>query len=199
MRINATSAGVILMLVCLLSVNAAEGTNTPSAKSRSYTLAPSDLVHVKVYQEDDLESKLRIGKDGTITFPLIGVVEIGGKTLDEAGALIGERLAKDYLVNPQVTLSVAEYSKRRFTVLGQVQKPGTFEIPNEESMTLHQAIAMAGGFTRLANRGAVSVSRRVGTRTIVHTIDAKSVVNGSNARPFEVVAEDTITVPERLF
>src|SRR5262249_18401978 len=88
----------------------------PSTQS-SYVLCASDVVQVKVYQEDDLESKLRISRDGTTTFPLIGVINLGGKTVEQAAALIRDALAKDYLVNPQVTVTVLEYAKRRFTVL----------------------------------------------------------------------------------
>src|SRR5271170_6053271 len=139
--------------------------DTPSKESQSYVLAPNDVVQIKVYQEDDLETKARVGQDGTISFPLIGVVPIGGKTVEQAGALIREKLDKDYLVNPQITLIVVEYSKRRFIVLGQVQKPGSFEIPSEESVTLLEAIAMAGGYTRLADKANVKVTRIAGGKT----------------------------------
>ncbi len=171
----------------------------PIAESQAYILAPSDVLQVKVYQEDDLETKLRIGKDGTTSFPLIGVIHIGGKTVDQASKIIRDRLGKDFLVNPQVTLTILEYSKRRFTVLGQVQKPGTYEIPGEESVTLLQAIAMAGGYTRLANKANVTVSRRGNGKQIAYNLDAKSATNESDTKPFEILPEDTITVPERIF
>ena len=171
----------------------------PAAESQAYILAPSDVLQVKVYQEDDLETKLRIGKDGTTSFPLIGVIHIGGKTVDQASKIIRDRLAQNFLVNPQVTLTILEYSKRRFTVLGQVQKPGTYEIPGEESVTLLQAIAMAGGYTRLANKANVTVSRRGNGKQIAYNLDAKSATNESDTKPFEIFPEDTITVPERIF
>src|SRR3954464_15241360 len=56
----------------------------PLPQQLTYVLAPNDLVQVKVYQEDDLETKMRISKDGTSSFPLIGVVHIGGKTVEQA-------------------------------------------------------------------------------------------------------------------
>ena len=169
------------------------------AVSETYILSPNDVVLVKVYQEEDLETRLRIAKDGTTSFPLIGVVRLGGKSINQATAVIREALGKDYLVNPQVTLSVVEYAKRRFTVLGQVQKPGTFEIPNEETVTLLQAIAMAGGYTRLANRGGVIVTRALAGRKTTHTLDVKLATSDADSKPFEILPEDTITVPERLF
>lgn len=172
---------------------------SPAAVSQTYVLSPNDMVLVKVYQEEDLETRMRVAKDGTSSFPLIGVVQLGGKTINQAANLIRDALGKDYLVNPQITVTVVEYAKRRFTVLGQVQKPGTFEIPNEESVTLLQAIAMAGGYTRLANRAGVTVTRAVGGRKVIHTLDVKSAANDVDTKPFEILHEDTITIPERLF
>ena len=171
----------------------------PLTEPQTYVLSPNDVVQVKVYQEDDLETKMRIGKDGTTSFPLIGVINLGGKTVAQAADLIRARLADGYLVNPQITVSVIEYAKRRFTVLGQVQKPGTYEIPNEESMTFLQAVAMAGGYTRLANRGSVMVTRMVGGKKINFNLDLKSATSDLNTQPFEILPDDTITVAERIF
>ncbi len=171
----------------------------PLAEPQTYVLSPNDVVQVRVYQEDDLETKMRIGKDGTTSFPLIGVINLGGKTVAQAADLIRARLADGYLVNPQVTVSVIEYAKRRFTVLGQVQKPGTYEIPNEESMTFLQAVAMAGGYTRLANRGSVTVTRMVGGKKTNFNLDLKSATSDLNTQPFEILPDDTITVAERIF
>jgi polysaccharide export outer membrane protein len=153
---------------------------------------------VKVFQEDDLTTEMRLGKDGSATFPLLGVINLGGKTVDEAAATIRELLGKDYLVNPQVTLTVTEYAKRRFTVLGQVQKPGSFDIPSEESVTLLQAIAMAGGFSRLAVQSKVTITRTVGGKKTL-TVDVKSAANDPGTKPFEILPSDTIFVAERLF
>jgi len=171
----------------------------PLAEPQTYVLSPNDVVQVRVYQEDDLETKMRIGKDGTTSFPLIGVINLGGKTVAQAADLIRARLADGYLVNPQITVSVIEYAKRRFTVLGQVQKPGTYEIPNEESMTFLQAVAMAGGYTRLANRGSVTVTRMVGGKKTNFNLDLKSATSDLNTQPFEILPDDTITVAERIF
>ena len=116
-----------ILLICWpLAGVAAEPPVKPAENpaKTTYALSPNDLVLVKVYRHDDLETKLRVASDGTATFPLLGTVNLGGKTLEEASAHIRDLLSKDYLVNPQVTITMLEYSKRRFTVLGQVQKPG---------------------------------------------------------------------------
>lgn len=168
-------------------------------QAQTYILSPNDVVQVKVYQEDDLETRMRIAKDGTSSFPLIGVVQLGGKTVEQASSLIKEKLAKDYLVNPQVTLTVMDYAKRRFTVLGQVQKPGTFEIPNEESVSFLQAIAMAGGYTRLASKANVTVTRVTAGRKSTFSLDVNAATSAVDQKPFEILPDDTITISERVF
>jgi protein involved in polysaccharide export with SLBB domain len=208
----ARTQGCLLLTAALVTgmdrVQAAETNATPpptaaaSASApqgmQSYRLTANDLVRVRVFQEDDLTTELRLGKDGSATFPLLGVINLAGKTVEEAAASLREALGKDYLVNPQVTLTVVEYAKRRFTVLGQVQKPGSYELPSEESVTLLQAIAMAGGFTRLAVQGKVTVTRTMGGRKTL-VVDVKSNANDPSTKQFDIQPDDTIIVAERVF
>ena len=81
--------------------------------SSNYLLSGSDVILVKVFQEPDLDSQHRISKDGTVTMPLIGVVNLGGKNVDEAANIIRDRLAKGYLRNPQVRVNIIQYVQRR--------------------------------------------------------------------------------------
>jgi polysaccharide export outer membrane protein len=165
----------------------------------NYNLAPNDLIEIRVFQEEDLHSKLRISKDGTITFPLIGVVNIGGKTPQDAAKVIRDLLQKDYLVNPQVSITVSEYTKRRFTVLGQVQKPGAYEMPDRDSLTLLQAIGMAGGYTRIANPSKITLKRIVHGQETIMKLNAKSMANEGASSTFEIQAGDVISVGESIF
>lgn len=197
--------GILLLGCCLSGLAQPQPgpAKTPEAPSRAapknYILAPNDVVHIKVFREDNLETKARIDNDGTITFPLLGSVQIGGKSVDQATQLIRDRLAEDYLVNPQVNLSITEYVKRRFTVLGQVQKPGVYEIPENQLMTLLQAISVAGGYTRIADASKITVQRQVGDRKSSFTHNAKSMAKDKNTKHFEILADDTITVGESIF
>jgi protein involved in polysaccharide export with SLBB domain len=179
-------------------VDLVKAANSAANSGGIYRLSPSDVIKMKVFQEEELTTEVRIGKDGTVTIPLIGVVTLGGKTVEEATTHVRELFGKDYLVNPQVTLSVAEYAKRRFTVLGQVQKPGTYDIPSEESVTILQAIAMAGGFTRLAVQGRVTVTRTLGGKRTFN-VDVRSTTVDPGTKHFEVLPDDTISVSERVF
>ena len=185
---------------CLGGCLFAQGFNDPFSSSPAlvYKLSPNDLVHIKVYQEDDLETKVRVSADGSASFPLVGNVQLGSKTVEEATTLIRQALARDYLVNPQVTLVVLEYSKKRFTVLGQVFKPGSYEIPSEETVFFPQAIALAGGFTRIAKKSKVSITRQTGGKTSTIYIDATSKSANGDPQTFQILPGDTIMVIEGL-
>ena len=186
------SAGALFIVACF-------GATPLRAQQANYLLAPNDLVSVTVFQEDDLATRARVGNDGTISVPLIGSVRIGGKSVDEAAQMIRARLAKGYLVNPQVNVGVVEFAKRFVTVLGQVQKGGTFEFPNQGPLDLLQAIGLAGGYSKTANPSKIIVKRRVNGKDVVMQINGKALAGNTAAQPFEVLPGDTITVAESIF
>jgi polysaccharide export outer membrane protein len=165
----------------------------------NYILSPNDIVLVKVFEDPDLDSQHRISQDGTINFPLVGVVQISGRTVTQAANTIRERLLRGYLRNPQVRVNVIQYASRRVTILGQVQKPGSYVLPNEERVDLLQAIAMAGGFTRLADEGKVFVRRNVNGVDTILKVNAHAETKNSSSQLFEVQPDDKITVRERIF
>ncbi|HEX6564884.1 MAG TPA: polysaccharide biosynthesis/export family protein [Chthoniobacterales bacterium] len=171
----------------------------PSSTLDNYILSPNDIVLVKVFEDPDLDSQHRISQDGTINFPLIGIVPISGRTVTQAASTIRDRLLKGYLRNPQVRVNVIQYASRRITVLGQVQKPGSYVLPNEERVDLLQAIAMAGGFTRLADEGRVLVRRNVNGVDTILKVNAHAETKNSSSQLFEVQPDDRITVRERIF
>jgi polysaccharide export outer membrane protein len=167
--------------------------------SLNYRLSQNDLIYVKVFQEDDLNSTLRISEDGTIIFPLIGSVKIGGSTVQSATKQIRDLLNARFLVNPQVSVTVLGYANRNVTVLGQVQKPGSYSMKDQGSIDLLQAVGLAGGFTRSANSAKITVKRSVSGRETVIVLDGKKMAHDSETIPFVVLPGDTVTVAERMF
>jgi len=175
----------------------AEPGDTP--RSSNYNLRPHDMIEVKVFQEDDLTSTLRISKDGSVNFPLIGVVRVGGRSPQMAAAAIRDLLARDYLVNPQVSVTVRDFSKQRFTVLGEVQKPGAYELPDHDSIGLLEAIGMAGGYTRIAEPAKITLKRVInGTESVIR-LNAKKMARDEESASVEIKPGDVVTVGERLF
>ena len=168
-----------------------------TAASPEYILRQGDVVTVKVYQEDDLASVSRIGNNGAITMPLLGSVKVVSNSLEKATLIIHDLLAKDYLVDPQVTLNVTEFAKRRFTVLGQVQRPNTYDMPADDSVSLLQAIATAGGYTRIGNPRKITVQRTVGIDNQVIKVDAEAMALNKKEKPFLILPDDVIVVGEK--
>ena len=162
-------------------------------------LSPNDGILVTVYQEDDLTTKTIIDRNGMVMLPLLGQVRIGGMTTGQATARIQQLYNKDYLVNPQVNLIVERFAERRFAVLGQVQKPGNFDFPTNEPVNLLEAIAIAGGYTRLGAPSKVDVRRVENGSPKIYHFDAGEVAKDPKKKPFEILPGDIITVGERTF
>ena len=183
------------------AVAAAPATGVPPAGARVafYRLQPMDLIRIQFFQEPELDRDLRVPPDFKIMLPLVGAVDVRDRTVREAEALIADLYRKDYLVNPQVSIAIVEYAQRTVTVLGAVNNPGTVVIPPERSLTLLDAIARSGGFSRLANQKAVSLTRNLPDgRTANYTINAELMMTGDKDNQWTVKDGDIISVPERL-
>lgn len=201
------SASVLFLFSLLATVARAQ--SVPDAKipspaalavaPPSHVLAANELIEIKVFQEPDLDVTTHIPADGRISVPLIGDVAIAGKTVQQATRLIHERMGARFLVNPQVTISVIEQAKRLFTVLGQVQRPGTYRFPERQALDLLQVIGIAGGYTRIADPGKITIKRQAAGRETVFRVDAKRMARDEKAGPLAIEAGDLITIGERLF
>ncbi len=178
---------------------AASAASVQPARPANYELSPGDSVSITVFREPDLATQQRLSRDGTINFPLLGVIRLSGKNTNEAAALIVNLLSKGYLIHPQVTVSVVDYAKIKFTILGQVSNPGAFDIPGDQSIDILAAIARAGGFTRLANSSNVIVRRTVNGQEETYKLDVKRLMNDKKSARFPIQPNDTISVGERIF
>lgn len=172
-------------------------TSAGATRPANYELSPGDSVSVTVFREPDLTTQQRLSRDGTINFPLLGVVRLGGKTTNDAAALIAGLLAKGYLIHPQVSVSIVDLAKIKFTILGQVTSPGAYDIPADQSIDILAAIARAGGFTRLADQSKVVIRRITNGQEETFKIDVKRLMNDKKSQRFPIQANDTISVGER--
>lgn len=178
---------------------ASGSTTNQTGETKAYVLTPNDVVEVTVYQETDLSTRATITKEGTITLPLLGPVHVGGQTAEQASTAIRGLLAKDILVNPKVHIAVVEYSGRRFTILGEVRSPGTYKMSGAESMNLLDAIATAGGYTRIGSPKKITVQRTVNGEQRIFKLDASAMAKDKDSSPFEILPGDTISVGEKIF
>jgi polysaccharide export outer membrane protein len=177
-------------------------TNAVAAPS-GYVLSANDQVAVEVFGEDDLRTNGRLNAEGNLSVPLLGSVHLSGLTLTQATARVTELYARDYLVNPKVNVMLVGYAKRRFTMLGQVNRPGSFEMPegSPTGIDLLEAVAMAGGYTRIAAPERITVRRHGATGDEIIKVDGKRLARGTGGTnsSFKVQPGDTITVGESIF
>ncbi len=155
----------------------------------------------EVFGEDDLRTNGRLNGEGNLSVPLLGSIRLAGLTLTQAASKLTELYSRDYLVSPKVNVMLIGYAKRRFSVLGQVNRPGSFDMPDGSpgGIDLLEAIAMAGGYTRIAAPERVSVRRHPATGSDqIFKVNAKRFTKGSGGS-FLVEPGDTITVGESIF
>ena len=121
------------------------------AQNESLLIGPGDLLHLQVYDTPEMEQRARVTDAGNIPFSFLGTVNVSGLTPEQAAAQIERRLvAGGVMLHPQVSVRVEAYATQNASVMGQVVKPGTYEI--DTSRKVVDLLAMAGGLTDMADR-----------------------------------------------
>lgn len=162
----------------------------------STTLGPGDIFEVKVYGEPDLSGIFRVSSDGFVNFPLIGKIKVEGLPAIKVEEIIISKLKDGFLKDPQVSVFIKEYNSKKIFVFGEVQKPGTFIY--EDNMTIIQAITIAGGFTKLADKNKVSVTRIENNEEKRIYLPVEDIGKGKE-KNFFLKPGDIIFVPESFF
>ena len=121
-----------------------------------YKISPQDILQIAVFQIKDLDSAVQVGEDGNIALPLVGKIQVRGKTTYEAEQTIAGKLREKYLQSPQVSVSIKQYGKR-ITISGEVKTPRV--VPDDGNTTLSQAIANAGGLSELGEPTRIHIAR----------------------------------------
>lgn len=164
------------------------------AEDATYTLRPNDTISLAVYEEPDLSLQVKILKTGQASFPLIGSVEVGGLTVASAAARIRSLYAKDYLVDPKLTLTVDEYATEFVSVIGAVKMPGQIPIPVSGNLDLASAMATAGGLDDNADVNGIQLVKSTGSVSNY----SKSSIEGAAGR-IKLSAGDRIIVNQSAF
>jgi len=159
-------------------------------------LAEGDVVDIRVFREPDLAGTFQVDGDGAIDFPLVGRVLVEGHTSASLARELETRLEDGYLVEAQVTVLIKERASRKVHVLGSVNKPGSF--PYEPGMTVIQAITNAGGFSAVAAKNNVTVTRRLEEGESSFQVKVGDIQSGS-APNFYLQPRDIIYVRESIF
>lgn len=166
-------------------------------RAGSSLIAKQDLLEITVFKVPDLTREIKVGDNGSITFPLIGIVRAQGLTPAQLERQIERRLGQDFMNNPQVTVVVKESTKNRITVEGAVKTPGVFPVTGDT--TVLQAIALAGGLDAKADtRRAVLLRRDARGQIIQQSIDIAAIRQG-RMQDLMLLQDDRIVVPEGTY
>jgi len=167
--------------------------------AQEYTIGPRDVLKIIVWGQDDLTREYPVDQDGLVPFPLVGRVKAAGLTVREFAGRLTELLEKDYLVNPQVSVSVKEYLSRKVHVLGEAERPGLFYLTGPT--TILEILSKAGGLSKAAGKQLVLVrdqrpTAAAGGGNTILRLDLERVQAGDTAQNIRVEDEDTLFIPK---
>ncbi len=160
-----------------------------------YRIAPNDIVIIEVFGEKDLSREFRVTRSGTINYFFLGEVTVANKTTSQVREELAEKLNKDYLVDPQVTVDVKDYRVREVFVNGAVNKPGSIILTGEQDLDILGAIARAGGLTVRASENKIKFTR---PGVMEKTISLEDLKKGAKFN-LQLQPGDIIEVAEKLF
>ena len=211
--------GFVFTLLALLALNVCA-----QERQADYLLAPGDIIRVTVFQNPDLTVETRVTENGTISYPLIGSVRVGGMTLPAAEqAIAGGLKTGGFLREPQVNIALLQNRGNQVSVLGQVNRPGRFPLETtntrvSEMLAIAGGVAPTGGdvatltgtrngkpFRREIDIAAVFLSNKLQDDTIVSAGDVIYVhrqplyyIYGEVQRPGSYRVERNMTVQQAL-
>ena len=168
--------------------------NSPQKPKDVYVIGNGDVLEIVTWKEPDFSRDAVIVRlDGRISFPLLNDLEAAEKTPAQLKIEIEKQL-KDFVNDPNVTVTVTSGASKRFYILGEVVNTG--EYPLVKKLTVLQAFAVAGGFTEWASKKEIILFRRVRDKETVIKIDYRNIVKGKDfSGNVEIQADDTIIVP----
>lgn len=158
-----------------------------------YVIGPEDVIGVVVWREQDLSADVKVRPDGKVSLPLLNDLQASGLTPEEFRKVVTDAAAK-FVADPSVTIIVKQINSRMVFVMGEVGKPGTYQLT--APYTVLQMLALAGGPTAFAKRDKIGVVRTVNGKTVRHRFNYEEVVDGRKMEQNLVLRPgDTVIVP----
>lgn len=184
----------VALIGCTDNPPAIYPTTAPFDETR-LTLGPGDKVDLIVYSGTrQTKATYMLDASGEIAVQYIGNIEAGGKTPRAIQDEVQTKLADGYLTDPIVSVTVTEINSRKLSVLGQVNHTGSIKFT--PGMTIIEAIAQSGGFSPMARKNMVKVTRQVSGKPEIYKIPVEMIAEGSRPN-FPMMPGDQIFVPER--
>ena len=158
-----------------------------------FVLGPGDVLEISVWKDPELTKQVIVQPDGYLSFPLVGEVKAGGKTLIEVQQEIIKRL-EEYIPSPTVAVLPLKIESYKVYVIGKVNKPGVFILP--EPVNVMQVLSLAGGMNPFANLGKISILRQRPDGQSKIRFDYSDVAKGKHLEQnIMLQAGDVVVVP----
>jgi polysaccharide export outer membrane protein len=170
----------------------------PQVWADDYTIGPDDVLAITVWGQADLSRDYTVDPDGFVPFPLIGRVKATGLTAKELAARLTDLLAKDYLVDPQVILSVRQYLSQKVQVLGAAERPGIYYLTGPTTML--EILSKAGGLRATAGKQVIVLrnptiaASGAASPSPILRLSLDKIQEGDPAENMRVLSQDTIIV-----
>ena len=167
-------------------------TSKPSDNG-DYRIGPEDVLQIIVWKNDTLSRSVSVRPDGKISLPLLDDVQAAGHTTGELRDLLTKRLA-DYVAAPEVSVIVTDVRSMKVSVIGEVPKPGRYELKSQT--TVLDVLALAGGFSQFASRSRIVILRPDGQKMTRIPFNYNKVISaGGEAENFYLQPGDIVVVP----
>jgi len=159
----------------------------------AYVIGPEDALDISVWRDDTLKAAVLVRPDGGISFPLIGEVQVAGKSVTEVREELVKRLEK-FVPEPVVSVSVVRIASYRFYIIGRVNKPGEF--PVGRNVDVLQALSMAGGLTPFASEDDIRIIRKIDGKSVSIPFQYSRVRKGGDlSQNITLKSGDVLLVP----
>ncbi|OGX40947.1 MAG: hypothetical protein A3C53_04235 [Omnitrophica WOR_2 bacterium RIFCSPHIGHO2_02_FULL_68_15] len=188
--------------LCLLAAAGCQGLPTvstltaepaPEWLQAEYQVHPNDQLEIAVWGQDDLSRTVRVRQDGTFPFPFLHEVSARGYTLQELEQVLAQELAAGYLQEPLVTVKLIG---QRFSILGEVERPGTY--PLEGRVDLLAALSMAGGLSKFGSPKVEMIRVLADGQKLSYHLDINAILSGRHPTVL-LHPHDTVVVKRRVF
>ena len=159
----------------------------------SFVIGNDDVLAINVWKEPDLSRSIQVRSDGKISLPLVGEVQAAGRTPLQLEQDIATKL-RNFITKPEVTVIVEQINSKKFNILGQVAKPGSYSLAL--APTVLDAIAVAGGLRDFAKQKSIYILRQnpSGGETRI-AFNYKDFIKGKTRSELKLEPHDTVVVP----
>ena len=198
-------ASATLLLVGLLACASRQGAATNIADAElsarqvptveQFQIGPGDKISIKVWRHDDLSMDVTVAPDGTISFPLIGTLDVSVKTCSQVRELLTSAI-REYYTDPQVAVNIVELQNQKVIIVGEVTRPSVLQLTGEMSGV--EALTLAGGINQYARTNNVLLVRGGTEGPELYTVDVDSIFSeGAGDQLVMLQRGDIVVVPTR--